>query len=95
MQSPLQAEECLNTVLSLEKKIKDDLYLIPYTLVELALLFWEQGDTAKTSQLLEDAKYGVNISLYLNSFKNLLTLLRRMFVHERQKGTGRVQKLHI
>jgi len=56
MQSPLQAEECLNTVLSLEKEIKDDLYLIPYTLVELALLFWDQGNTAKTSQLLEDAK---------------------------------------
>jgi hypothetical protein len=56
MQSPLQAEECLNTVLSLEKKIKEDLYLIPYTLVELALLFWDQGNTAKTSQLLEDAK---------------------------------------
>jgi len=43
-------------VLSLEKKIKDDLYLVPYTLVELALLFWDQGNTAKTSQLLEDAK---------------------------------------
>lgn len=56
MQSPLQAEECLNTVLSLEKEIKDDLYLIPYTLVELALLFWDQGNTAKTLQLLEDAK---------------------------------------
>ena len=56
MQSPLQAEECLNTVLSLEKKIKEDLYLIPYTLVELALLFWDQGNTAKTLQLLEDAK---------------------------------------
>jgi hypothetical protein len=56
MQSPLQAEECLNTVLCLEKKIKEDLYLIPYALVELALLFWDQGNTAKASQLLEDAK---------------------------------------
>jgi len=56
MQSPLQAEECLNTVLSLEKEVKDDLYLIPYTLVELALLCWDQGNTAKSSQLLEDAK---------------------------------------
>lgn len=56
MQSPLQAEECLNTVLLLEKKIKEDLYLIPFTLVELALLFWDQGNTGKASQLLEDAK---------------------------------------
>jgi uncharacterized membrane-anchored protein len=56
MQSPLQAEECLNNVLSLEKKLKEDLYLIPYAMVELALLFREQGNIAKASQLLEDAK---------------------------------------
>ncbi|XP_021926288.1 tetratricopeptide repeat protein 39B-like isoform X2 [Zootermopsis nevadensis] len=56
MQSPLQAEECLNSVLSLEKKLREDFYLIPYTLVELALLFREQGNISKTSQLLEDAK---------------------------------------
>jgi hypothetical protein len=56
MQSPLQAEECLNSVLLLEKKLKEDLYLIPYTLVELALLFREQGNITKASQLLEDAK---------------------------------------
>lgn len=56
MQSPLQAEECLNSVLLLEKKLKEDLYLIPYALVELALLFREQGNITKASQLLEDAK---------------------------------------
>jgi hypothetical protein len=56
MQSPLQAEECLNSVLSLEKKLREDFYLIPYTLVELALLFREQGNISKASQLLEDAK---------------------------------------
>jgi uncharacterized membrane-anchored protein len=56
MQSPLQAEECLNNVLLLEKKLKEDLYLIPYALVELALLFREQGNITKAAQLLEDAK---------------------------------------
>jgi hypothetical protein len=56
MQSPLQAEECLNNVLLLEKKLKEDLYLIPYAMVELALLFREQGNIAKASQLVEDAK---------------------------------------
>lgn len=56
MQSPLQAEECLNAVLLLQDRIKEDLYLIPYTLVELALLSWDQGNAAKTLKLLEDAK---------------------------------------
>ncbi|PSN57871.1 Tetratricopeptide repeat protein 39B [Blattella germanica] len=32
MQSPLQAEECLTSVLALEKKIKEDHYLIPYAM---------------------------------------------------------------
>jgi hypothetical protein len=40
----------------LEKKLKEDLYLIPYALAELALLFREQGNVTKASQLLEDAK---------------------------------------
>ncbi|KAJ9575327.1 hypothetical protein L9F63_025722, partial [Diploptera punctata] len=56
MQSPLQAEECLNNVIALEKKIKEDHYLIPYATVELAQLYREQKNITKASQLLEDAK---------------------------------------
>ncbi|XP_049846348.1 tetratricopeptide repeat protein 39B-like isoform X1 [Schistocerca gregaria] len=56
MNTPLQAEESLNIVLSLEKKIKEDLYLIPYAMVELALLYRSQNDLSRAAQLLEDAK---------------------------------------
>lgn len=57
MNSPLQAEECLRTVLSLEKRIKEDHYLIPYSMVELGLIVYEQGDKQRAIQILEDAKY--------------------------------------
>ncbi|XP_075219598.1 tetratricopeptide repeat protein 39B-like [Lycorma delicatula] len=56
MKKPLQAEEALESVLSLEKKIKDDNYLIPYALVELAMIHHEQGDMTRALQILEDAK---------------------------------------
>jgi tetratricopeptide (TPR) repeat protein len=56
MKSPLQAEECLQEVISLESKIKEDTFLVPYALVELALLYTDQKDYVKASQLLEDAK---------------------------------------
>ncbi|XP_063219648.1 tetratricopeptide repeat protein 39B-like [Bacillus rossius redtenbacheri] len=56
MRSPLQAEECLQTVLSLEKKLKEDLYLVPYAMVELAFVCKDMGDLNRASQLLEDAK---------------------------------------
>nr|CAD7587280.1 unnamed protein product [Timema genevievae] len=56
MHSPLQAEECLKTVISLEKKLKEDNYLVPYALVELAFIYKEQGNVSKASQILEEAK---------------------------------------
>ncbi|KAF4527043.1 hypothetical protein B566_EDAN001591 [Ephemera danica] len=56
MKSPLQSEECLKEVISLESKIKEDVFLIPYAIVELALLLTDQKDYTKASQLLEDAK---------------------------------------
>ncbi|KAG8235382.1 hypothetical protein J437_LFUL009241 [Ladona fulva] len=56
MGTPLQAEECLKSVLALEKSIKEDNYLIPYSVVEMALLQKDQGYKDKAIQLLEDAK---------------------------------------
>lgn len=57
MGSPLQALECLETVISLQKDIQDDHYLVPYAIVELALIEWEQYNREKAILALEDAKY--------------------------------------
>ncbi|XP_069693865.1 tetratricopeptide repeat protein 39B-like [Periplaneta americana] len=85
MNSPLQAEECLVGVLSLEKKIREDLYLIPYTMVELAQLYQEQGNVSKASQLLEDAKknytgYSLESRLHfkIHSFQTELSTAKKM-----------------
>lgn len=56
MGSPLQAEECLREVVALEKKIKEDNYLVPYALIELALIYIDQGDNERAGALLEDTK---------------------------------------
>ncbi|BES91165.1 IHypothetical protein2 [Nesidiocoris tenuis] len=56
MKRPYQAEECLKSVISLEKQIKDDLYIIPFALVELALVYHTQEDTKKAIQVLENVK---------------------------------------
>lgn len=56
MKSPLQALECLETVISLQKNIVEDNYLVPYAIVELALIEWEQGNKEKAILALEDAK---------------------------------------
>lgn len=56
MNSPLQAKECLDSVISLEKKIKEDMYLVPYAMVEIAVLHKEQNEITKAVQLAEDAK---------------------------------------
>lgn len=76
MNSPLQAEECLKTVLCLEKKIKEDHYLIPYSMVELGLIVNEQGDKQRAIQILEDAKY---VQRILNFNQNFLTVWYKGF----------------
>uniref|UniRef100_A0A8C1ZJM4 Tetratricopeptide repeat protein 39B n=1 Tax=Cyprinus carpio TaxID=7962 RepID=A0A8C1ZJM4_CYPCA len=43
----LQAELCFTQVLSSEKRIRYDHYLIPFTLYELGLLYKQQGDYVK------------------------------------------------
>lgn len=58
MNSPLHAEECFKSVLSMEKKIKEDRFLVPYAHVELAFLYKSKGNLEKVAYFLETAKYG-------------------------------------
>lgn len=57
MNSPFLAEECLKSVVSMEKKIKEDRYLVPYAHVELAFLHKTKGNLEKAAFYLETAKY--------------------------------------
>ncbi|XP_053194070.1 tetratricopeptide repeat protein 39A [Scomber japonicus] len=50
------AEECFNKVYSSEKKIKFDHYLVPNALVELSLLYIDQGRKDEAIKLLQKAK---------------------------------------
>ncbi|XP_061557631.1 tetratricopeptide repeat protein 39A isoform X4 [Phycodurus eques] len=51
------AEECLHKVCSREKKLRFDHYLIPNALVELSLLYIEQGRRDEAIKLLHKAKH--------------------------------------
>ena len=59
MQSPLQAAECFSFVVSNEKKIKEDKYLVPSSLMEIGLLHLhgETKDLDQAKTILEYAKY--------------------------------------
>uniref|UniRef100_A0A8C4H615 Zgc:158403 n=1 Tax=Dicentrarchus labrax TaxID=13489 RepID=A0A8C4H615_DICLA len=50
------AEECFNKVLSSEKKIRFDHYLVPNSLVELSLLYVDQGRRDEAIKILHKAK---------------------------------------
>lgn len=56
MGGPLQALECLEFAISMQKDIQEDNYIVPYAIVELALLEWERGNKEKAVLALEDAK---------------------------------------
>ncbi|XP_036429379.1 tetratricopeptide repeat protein 39B-like isoform X1 [Colossoma macropomum] len=51
-----QAEHCFNYVISSEKSIKYDHYLVPFTMCELGLLYKQQGDVEKAIMYIEKAK---------------------------------------
>lgn len=51
-----EAEDHFRRIITNEKKIKYDHYLIPNALLELALLFMEQGKNEEAVRLLETAK---------------------------------------
>ncbi|KAL4618182.1 tetratricopeptide repeat protein 39B-like [Arapaima gigas] len=52
----LQAELCFTQVLSIERRIRYDHYLVPFTLFELGLLYKQQGDFVKATRFIEKAK---------------------------------------
>lgn len=56
MQSPLQALKCLEAVIALHRDIREDNYLVPYAIVELGLLYNDQGRRTNAIAALEDAK---------------------------------------
>lgn len=56
MGSPLQAQQCLQEVVALEKQIVDDTYIVPYALVELAIIAKNQGENEQSIQLIESAR---------------------------------------
>ncbi|CAG9830629.1 unnamed protein product [Diabrotica balteata] len=56
MGSPLQALNSLETVISMNKLLVEDTYIIPYAIVELALIEWDTGNREKAILALEDAK---------------------------------------
>lgn len=47
---------CLEGVLQLHKEIKEDEYLVPYAIVEIALLYIDSGRIDNAIAALEDAK---------------------------------------
>lgn len=47
---------CLEGVLKLHKEIKEDEYLVPYAIVEIALLYIDEGRIDNAIAALEDAK---------------------------------------
>ncbi|KAG9275743.1 tetratricopeptide repeat protein 39B-like [Astyanax mexicanus] len=51
-----QAEHCFNKVISSEKTIKYDHYLVPFTMYELGLLYKQQGEVEKAISCIEKAK---------------------------------------
>lgn len=46
----------LEAVVNLRKEIKEDYYLIPYAIVEIGLIYADQGRTQNAIAALEDAK---------------------------------------
>ena len=56
MNSPLQAAEDFQFILTNEKKIKEDNYLVPYTLLEISRLHIEAGELEQAKLILEHTK---------------------------------------
>lgn len=97
MKHPLQAEDCLKRVIELQKSIKEDTYLIPYAMVELALLMEDQGNTQLAITYLEDAKknytgYLLESRLHFRIHSDLIKLNEKKAEEEREKKPEKVSK---
>lgn len=91
MNHPLLAEECLRGVLQLEKSVKEDTYLFPYAIVELALLAQDQNDIQLAIGFLEDAKknytgYLLESRLHFRIHSNLMMLTKKANNHTMKHG---------
>ncbi|MPC15966.1 Tetratricopeptide repeat protein 39B [Portunus trituberculatus] len=73
MNSPLQAEECFKFIVSNEKKIKEDTYLVPNALLELGLLLLRANDLEQSRIILEHAKQS---TYTINTIMSSLSALR-------------------
>lgn len=56
MGSPNQALDYFEKVIDMQKQILEDNYLVPYAIVELAIIEWSFGNKEKAVLALEDAK---------------------------------------
>lgn len=56
MNSPLQAAEEFKIVINNEKKVKQDTYLVPFALLEIAILYINAGDVGQAKVILEHTK---------------------------------------
>ncbi|XP_043281820.1 tetratricopeptide repeat protein 39B-like isoform X2 [Venturia canescens] len=73
------AEDCLKRVISMEKQIKDDTYLVPYAIFELAMIASDRGDQPAAIALLENAKkhytgYSLESRLHFRIHSGLMEL---------------------
>ncbi|RZF37144.1 hypothetical protein LSTR_LSTR015334 [Laodelphax striatellus] len=79
MGKPYLAEEALKGVSALAKKIKEDNYLVPYSLVELAMVYQQQNDLERAIHLLEDTRknytgYSLESRLHFQIHSSLMEL---------------------
>lgn len=56
MGKPLQAEQCFKEIISMEKSIEYDTYIVPFSLFELAIIYENKGNYDKAVEVLEEAK---------------------------------------
>lgn len=69
---------CLEGVLKLHKEIKEDEYLVPYAIVEIAWLYIDEGRIENAIAALEDAKW-VSSLPFLTQLTNSFALLIWLF----------------
>ncbi|XP_035206125.1 tetratricopeptide repeat protein 39B-like isoform X2 [Stegodyphus dumicola] len=53
----MQAEDCFREIISCEKRVKEDIYIIPFAMTELALIKLQQANGLEAKELLEPARH--------------------------------------
>lgn len=51
-----QAEDCFREIMSCEKRVKEDIYLIPFAMAELGFIKMKQNNAIEAKELLEPAR---------------------------------------